>query len=554
MADKSNDPIKTGAAAGASSKRPHATLDLKATELGATPQPAPPSSYATSGPDKIDPKSNQKKPDAGPAPSSSSTGAATSASSTARPEYVTSKKRGGFVSHLAASVIGGVLALAGSEWALPQMGLSGNTSRFADTATALDARVKLLETKSATPINAEASTAIESRLAALEQSATAIADIKDSQSRLVAETKAALASAASDAGEPEQLTRLSSVEDKLKALADAGANDPNAGRLEQLAALTGKVADLETSLATQLTELRKSVAEDVEGRILSATESSEAAKSGTQRIDRDVASVKSDAVRLEESLLSIKTEADKTAAATKLAQEQSTILKSELDALKSTAVKPSDLAASLGPLSQKISGLEQNLQSIMKAESERQANSERIVLALELQNLKRALNNGQNYAAELEDVQKTAGRNVDLSVLAKFKDQGIPSQDELAKEFRTAAYAAIDAETEPADASVVDRLIAGAKSVVRVRKINHTPDDKTTEAIVGRMEMSIKDGRLSEALTQAQDLSPKAQAAIEPFLNKIAARVSIDSAVSDIEEKLKSSLSPSSAPAPTVRP
>ena len=306
------------------------------------------------------------------------------------------KKRGGFFSHLAASLIGAILALAAAEWALPQLGLSGSTSRLADKATALDARLKLLETKSATPVNTEASTAIESRLTALEQSATAIADVKDSQSRLVAETKAALASAASDAGEPERLTRLSAVEDKLKALADAGANDPNAGRLEQLAALTGKVADLETSLATQLTALRKSVAEDVDGRILSATEASEAAKSGTQRIDRDVASVKSDAVRIEERLLTMKTETDRTAAAAKLAQEQSTAVKSDLDSLKSNAAKPSDIVAALGPLTQKLAGLEQNLQSIIKAEGERQANSQRIVLALELQNLKRALNNGQS--------------------------------------------------------------------------------------------------------------------------------------------------------------
>lgn len=552
MADKNNDPIKAGASPG-TPKRPHATLDLKATEINATPQPAPASSYASSGTAKSDSKPQQKPTDT-EAGKASPGSAASSQSNSDRTMNTPEKKRGGFFSHLAASLIGAILALAAAEWALPQLGLSGITSRLADNATALDARLKLLETKSATPVNTEASTAIESRLTALEQSATAIADVKDSQSRLVAETKAALASAASDAGEPERLTRLSAVEDKLKALADAGANDPNAGRLEQLAALTGKVADLETSLATQLTALRKSVAEDVEGRILSATEASEAAKSGTQRIDRDVAGVKSDAVRIEERLLAIKMETDKTAAATKLTQEQSTTLKSDLDALKSSTAKPSDIAAALAPLSQKISGLEQNLQSIVKAEGERQANSQRIVLALELQNLKRALNNGQSYAAELADVQKASGANVDLSILEKFKDQGVASPDDLANEFRTAAYAAIDAETESDDASVVDRLIAGAKSVVRVRKINHTPDDKTTEAIVGRMEIALKEGRLSEALIHAQDLSPKAQDAIQPFLDKVAARVSIDSAVTAIEAQLKSSLSSSSATTPTIQP
>lgn len=552
MADKNDDPIKAGTSSG-TSKRPHATLDLKATEINATPQPAPASSYASSGTAKSDSKPQQKPTDT-EAGKASLASASTSQSKSDRTMNAPERKRGGFFSHLAASLIGAILALAAAEWALPQLGLSGSTSRLADTATALDARVKLLETKNAAPLSSEANEATESRLAALEQTVTSIADIKDSQSRLVAETKAALASAASDAGEPEQLTRLSAVENKLKALADAGANDPNAGRLEQLAALTGKVADLETSLATQLTALRKSVAEDVEGRILSATEASEAAKSGTQRIDRDVASVKSDAVRIEERLLAMKTETDRTAAAAKLTQEQSSALKSELDGLKSSTAKPSDIAAALGPLTQKLAGLEQDLQAIVKAEGERQANSQRIVLALELQNLKRALNNGQSYSAEFEDVQKTVGSNIDLSSLAKFKDQGVPSPDELAKEFRTAAYAAIDSETEPENASVVDRLIAGAKSVVRVRKVNHTPDDKTTEAIVGRMENDLKEGRLSDALAQAQDLSPKAQDAMQPFLNMIAARISIDNAVAAIEAKLKSSLSTSSATTPSTQP
>ena len=131
--------------------------------------------------------------------------------------------------------------------------------------------------------------------------------MSEGQRRLVAETKAALASAASDAGSPQLIERLGKVEDKLKALADAGANDPNSGRIEQLAALTGKVSDLETSLATQLGALRASVAKDVEGRIQAATEASEAARAGRQRIDKDVAGLKSDAARIEERIDAAKT-------------------------------------------------------------------------------------------------------------------------------------------------------------------------------------------------------------------------------------------------------
>ena len=130
---------------------------------------------------------------------------------------------------------------------------------------------------------------IEIRVANLEQTAQTIPALSEGQRRLVAETKAALASAASDAGSPQLIERLGKVEDRLKALADAGVNDPNASRIEQLAALTGKVSDLETSLATQLAALRESVAKDVEGRIQSARKPAKPrvpARSGSTRTSR----------------------------------------------------------------------------------------------------------------------------------------------------------------------------------------------------------------------------------------------------------------------------
>ncbi len=588
MADKTGDQPKNPSAgeppsAGAAPKRPFATIDLKATEIkvkplsdrgaaaassssatatvGTNPGPAPASTYATAtGTEpKGEPANSASPPKTGtpsaaaPATASGSAFGASPAADTPAPpapsEKVVMKKRGGFFSHAAAGLIGGVLALAGAEWALPQLGIHGTTSRIADTTSALAARVALIEQKGLSTdaaLNADQT----ARLAAIEKSVGQIPQLTESQARLVADTKAALAAAASDAGAPEQLTRLSAVEEKFKALVEAGANDPNGNRLAQLAALTGKVADLETSLSTQLTALRKSVAEDVEGRIIAATEASEAAKSGTQRIDRDVATVKGDAARLEERLLAMKAETDRTAAAAQLAQESAAALKSELNAAKSTFAKPADIAAVIGPVASRLTAIDQSIQSVMKAEDQRRSNAERIVLALELQNLKRALSTGGSYSVELASLQKAADASVDLSALDKFKDVGVPSADVLTKEFRTVAYAAIDAEIEPAEGGVMDRLLAGAKSVVRVRKVDHAADDKTAEAVVGRMEIALKDGRLGDVLSESRDLGPKALDAVRPFLDKVAARVSVDDAVEKLDSQLKTSLKPDAAAGP----
>ncbi|MEQ1653757.1 MAG: hypothetical protein ABL897_14835, partial [Hyphomicrobium sp.] len=431
--------------------------------------------------------------------------------------------------------------------ALPQLGIHGTTSRLADDTAAIAQRLQAIEKKPSA-----GATGFEDRLAALEKSAERIPAIAESQSRLVAETKAALAAAPNESAATEQLTRVASLEEKLKALTDAGANDPNAGRLQQLAALTGKVADLETSLATQLTAFRKGVTEDVDARIASVTASTEAAKSGTQRIDKDVASVKTEAAQTSERLQALKTDNDRLNATLKMAQDETSALKASLEALKSSAAKPTDVTAAVKPVGDKLASLEQNVQSLVKAEDDRRANSERILLSLELQNLKRALDGGQKYASELAAVQKASAGKYDLAALDKFKDQGVPAQADLARDFRKIANAAIDADVEPAEGGIVDRLIAGAKSVVRVRKASHTPDDKSTEAIVGRMETAVKEGRLSDAMTDAKQLSPKALAVAQPFLDRLAARVTVDTTVAAIETQLKTSLS--GAPGPASAP
>jgi hypothetical protein len=581
-------------------KRPYATLDLKATEIkitpvpdnsqsyastaargnsvpksGAapaadnTPLPAPASSYATTSATAGPPPSSVKTPDVRAAASASSASTATtnaksaSANATApaeatsqqtKAETVVVQKRGGFFSHLAAGIIGGVLALAGSEWALPQLGIHGTTSRLADDTAAIAARLQTLEKKGGSGDASKSMAPLEDRLAAVEKAAATIAALKENQSRLVAETKAALASSAGDAGVPEQLARIAALEDKLKALADAGANDPNAGRLAQLAALTGKVADLETSLSTQLTALRKGVSDDVDARIASVSASTEAAKSGTQRIDKDVAGIKSDTVLLTEQLKALKADNDHLSATLKMAQDETAAVKTELEALKASAAKPGDVAAAVKPVGDKIASLEQNVQGLLKAEDDRRASSERILLSLELQNLKRALDSGQKYGAELAAVQKASGGKYDLAALDKFKDTGIPAQLDLAREFRNTANAAIDADTEPAEGGVVDRLLAGAKSVVRVRKVDHAPDDKSAEAVVGRMETALKESRLADVLGESKQLSPKALSAAQPFLDRVTARVSADTAVGTIENQLKTSLGSAPAQPPKAAP
>jgi hypothetical protein len=100
----------------------------------------------------------------------------------------------------------------------------------------------------------------------------------------------------------------------------------------------------------------------------------------------------------------------------------------------------------------------------------------------------------------------------------------------------------LDVEAEPSEGGVLDRMLAGAKSVVRVRKVVHSADDKSTEATIGRMEAHLKDGRLGDVLEEAKKLPEKPRVTAGAWLDKIKARFTIETALADLEQSLKNAL------------
>jgi hypothetical protein len=558
-----NDKPGTGKGAPQSGtgKRPYATLDLKATEIkagpatsrstgGETPRPAPASSYATAASDKPSPGSAAPRASDTSAKSRNGTRADSTAEADSSKDNADSfgGSRGGVIRHLAAGVVGGALAFAILYWLVPMSGLSGNTSELGADVAALTQRLSGLEQNQRDKATASDVQSLEGRVGDLEKTAQTIPALTDRQRQLVAETKAALASAASDKGSTQLIDRVAKVESTLKALEDAGANDPNANRVEQLAALTGKVSDLQTSLATQLSALRASLTKDVESRVQTAAQTSETARAGMQRLDGDVATLKNETAALEQTSADAKAARDQLAANLKATQDATTQLNTALEGLKTSAAKPADITAALAPVSDRIAALETSVQGLVQGDAKRKESAQHVVLAIELQNLKRALDSGQQYTTELAQIKNLAGDNVDLSALSKLQDSGVPSLADLKAEFRTAAAKAMDADSHEEDTTVLGRLWSEAKSVVRVRRIDLKPGDKSTEATLGRMQVALNDGRLDEVLDAAKDLSPNATDAAQPFLDKVAARVSVDQALASIEAQLKSSIASGSEP------
>jgi hypothetical protein len=321
--------------------------------------------------------------------------------------------------------------------------------------------------------------------------------------------------------------RLAKLEERMQAALAKVAADTQALEARTAAPdLKERLARLESALAATAADDKSAGVRlaDVEKLVGEASE----AKAASARSERELAALKSDGARLRQMVEALKGSVD--------------------DRIKEAA-KAGDLATVLA----RLAGFERDLGTVLKTEGERVANGQQVLLALELANLKRALDRGDSYARELDAVRVAAADSVDLAALDRSSRTGVPTLGTLTQEFRSVANAAVDAENERADASVLDRLMAGARSIVRLRKASHEPDDVSVEATLGRMQSALKDGRIGEVLAQGKRLPPKAALAAEDWLRKLDARYAADRAIADIEAALKASLAAQRAGAPEAK-
>lgn len=441
---------------------------------------------------------------------------------------------GGFLSHLAAGVIGGALVYVGAAFLGPDWLPTANNQSISSLATRISALEQApRESADTAAIDAKLGDA-EARLAKLDELERNVAALSEAQRALEAETKS-LSAAAQQGDAAATGERLSKLEEQLRLIA-SGSGEASGGT-QNLAAVTTKIGDVESAVAS----------------------ARQAAEAATLRLERELSQLRTDQARSTQRVDTSRADVDRIAATVEAVKEETARLSSSLGELKSSVesqlksfAKPGDVTAAVGPVNSKLAELEQNVQTVVQSEQTRRKDAERIVLSLELSNLKRALDRGQGsgYAAELEEVRKVSAGQLDLAPLERFKDTGVATLPELQAEFRPLINAVLDADVEPADGSVLDRLLAGAKTVVRVRKVSHDANDTSTEATVSRIEAALDAGRLNDVITQANALPQRARIPIEDWLIKVSARDTVDRAIADVEGSLKASLSGAPTPAP----
>jgi hypothetical protein len=518
---------KTDPSATPGQKRPHATLDLRAVEV------------------KQDSKSGPS--DAGKA--SASTGYQSQPDRTLPPPAP--RRGGGFFSHLVASLVGGLIVLLGADKiapALDRLGLKLPVSAASSATTDLQQRLAVTEAAAKLAAPADQLATAQQRIEKLESSMPVIASLEAAQTKLAEKAAQGIDKSAFDV----VTERLSKLEDQLGTMAAAAETSGGGNRIQGLAAVTGKLSDLETSVANKLADLKRGLVVEMEPKLAAISEASEKARTGTERLDREVLALRSDTARLMEQTDVQKADSARLAATVDVVRDKSVTLTSSLNGLKSAVEKQiseADVASAVTPVSEKIAALESSVAEVIKSETERKTSTERVVASLELSNLKRVLDRGEPYAVELAAVTPLLKDKVDFGSLETFKDRGVASAAALQTSFAPLANKIIDASHAPAEGSVIERLMASAKSAVRVRKISQDPDDKSADAIVGRIDAALKLGKLESALSLANGLPAASKVAAADWMSQLDARHSVDAAMTAIDNDLKATLTGAAVPA-----
>ncbi len=458
-------------------------------------------------------------------------------------------------SHIAAGGIGGILLL-GLAWALGLISVPTESDRT--LLSKVDQRLASLEAAvdSARQSNT-VQTALSNKLAEVEKG---LADkeaelqaVSQSISKLQTESEKILADNSEGAAVIEKFEpRINRLETTIKSLASAAEAESGsdiskaAGFAVQLneleARLSKDLADFKTAYylnqsrqqnisSGDLTKIRQDL-KNISDRFASELQSLQVeSQDATRNIDR-----------LEEASSKIVQDLDKVHADTGEMSRSISAIDKKIEAYISKVIGREDVSRALTPVSTKLADLEKTVTAMLKREKLGQTDIERAALAIALSNLQRAIEQGREFASELDAVKNLAPEKLNLNTLSSFRNQGIPTTEALSSQFPSVAAVVLKADRTPEGNSVLNQFFSNARSVVRIRRTGEVQGE-STEAVVARMEVRVKKGDLSGALAEAEGLTGPALEAAMPWLKQVRGRLAVNQAMEKIEKELISSIS-----------
>lgn len=580
MVDDKSDPLGRKPATDVPDpKKPKATIDLKATVIDTRDMPKSGAEAAVKSSAKAaEAKAEERSPgdaagskaaDAKPDETKSPDAAADGSARTPPGAPVPPRRAGGFLSHVLAGIAGALITLFGANALSDRMGLGGShVEELSNRLATLEAELKEQAADTSESTLRDKIARVESdlraaggwkeKLAALEAEQRKAGEaVKAAEAKLAEIATGPTGAAAIDTAVAE---RLDVMEKQLDTMVEASKSGEG-GNIAGLAALTGRISDFEAELQSRVDGVKKGFEERLvkevaalDSRLAEGLTTGSGAvvqiatlKEGNLRLGRDIEGLKLETERLQQSIETVRGSAEEVRTEVgKLAEADGRTLKSiatvtaDLNGALGERVTLEHLNKTLEPVTAKLAAVETDIGTLKTSESNRAEAANRILLSLELTNLRRAIERGGSFGKEMTAVMAIAPKDLDLASLAAHAETGLPSVASLEAGFPAAANAALDAErADDAEASVLDQLWSGAQSIVRVRKTGEVAGD-TTEAIVARMEQRLRASDLEGVAKEAANLPEAPKAAMAAWLGEAEARLTVDRSLAAIEDGLKS--------------
>ncbi len=416
------------------------------------------------------------------------------------------KSSGSFFKTLFAAIIGAVLALVGQQF-MPQLVTSGEIQNSATLSNRLDGFEKQLQ--------------IFSENNSAEDFKKQIAD---------------LSTKVNAGGVNEKLSgRVEQLESTLADLSKLGTSeDGNENQLARLTAIATKLNTIEERVNLELktikTDFKKSLRREVEQVSKAIAEQEtlsqlEGVKLKTDTLGKKVASL--------------------DAQSSKLVSDVGGLQKILTD-VKGNSISSVKLGTELEPLRSALSKIDEKLALFSKREEEALASARRSALAIAFANLKRGMNRGDGFSAELKTVQQLAGPDVDLSAFDGLRETGVPNEQALLENFPQLAIKALAKSDGEKDGGLSwEKIVGKARTAFKYRRTGDVKGE-TMEAVLARMEHKFKEGHVEDVLKEAKALDGQAKQVMGPWLKQVEARLFVEAEMQKLEDKLLNSLSPKS--------
>jgi len=273
--------------------------------------------------------------------------------------------------------------------------------------------------------------------------------------------------------------RLARIETQLAALSARGTNTADSGSANRLTAVEAALKGLVTDTV------------NLNGRV---SEAAEAARNARAQADA----------------------AARAAQAASAARSPSSADQTDLDAL-----------------SGRIAAIEKTIAAMQKdlAKSASLTGDPAARLALVATALRLAVERGNGFSAELDEVKTFIKDPRVLAALEPFAASGVPSPAILSRDLSTLAPTLLQAaNVSPPEGNFISRLQANAEHLVRIRPIDETPGDEPASVIL-RIELKSARGDIAGALAEFSKLPPQARAPAADWIKKAESReAAIDAA------------------------